>query len=380
MSAGTRNCLITSDQTHTGALYKQPSCGILQSLGTLGICNVGAALSGPKLKKGASSTESGKVVCYDTGPVNTYQFNNQSTFVGNSSTTNMNQWRSNFTKFSSDVTATKVNETEMNYTEEQDITIENNIDIKFSGTYNIGMMRDGATLTVKGFDITNKFSFNLTTGATNLGTRTIQTAGQTSNVKSGQKTTWGSKTGMDITNDQTAKNKTKMSASMVVAFGPNGNAVFGMLVFAFVALIGLWIWYCRTTYMCRDIGLPGKICPPWDVLMMRVPNFTKMSKGKRNTEIRNQLKRCTDIIKDMPKKDREEAQNTVMEDMASIFPDRDKFGAYLRENAKVGNVYGIPLDTGAKSALLTSSKNDVPQISAIPSGYPGRLRDGTMIF
>ena len=166
------------------------------------------------------------------------------------------------------------------FEETQSITIENNIDITFTLNFKMGDMVDSRA-EVKGFDITNDFSFNLKTGATNLGARTIQDSSQTSDVTSDQLTSWSSKTGYEATTSSTAENESKFTNSMKVAFGPGGNVVFIILICVAVLLFFAYITYCRRNYVCRNVGIPGKVCGPAWMLPKVRPDFSKLDEGEK---------------------------------------------------------------------------------------------------
>ena len=195
--------------------------------------------AGYKGTRAITSTTTSDTKCNTTGGVSTKQFSSQNISNINSTKNTVNNWKSTYEKFTSDVSSDKSSLSEINISTEQKIIIENNIDITLNTTMEIGMIRD-STLTYKGINVTNNFSFGLKTGDTSLGSRIIQDDAQTSSTKSKQDIKSKSTLGYSATTKQKSDTWAKLTSTMKISFGPNGMFVFFIIILFPFVFFGVW--------------------------------------------------------------------------------------------------------------------------------------------
>ena len=370
MSAGTLVCKKSSSNTHTGAQYYGPAkchwydMGIGCAITQLG--NVERAGEGPEIKQGASSKDTSKMHCAILGAVNKYAISNMGTQITQKSETTYNQFRNSYTDFTSNVSSDETTTTDMNFTDTQTIEIQNNMDITIKADLTVGSITD-STYIYQGMDITNNFSFNFKTGPTTLGTRTIQQSGQTSNTKGSQTTTWAGKTGLVSGVSMKATSKNKFVSTMEDTFGKSfGVGIFFIIVFLVLAVLCIYLYSCRRTYLCRNVnGLWCKRCPSSNWFGIRKPGFNSMSTVTRDQEIKSQLYRCSSMIDGMEPDEnenetKEETQSNayryMVDDLGSLFNELPKDSETMGEwydkipNKDVPRIYGVPKEILARGA------------------------------
>jgi hypothetical protein len=337
MSAGKQTCRYYKSKAQVSPVYSPGSCSFQMKL-----AGCDWIYKTPKtLSQGGSTSDKAQTACYTEGPTGTYQMGSASTEASNSTNSTFNNFKSSYQKFSSNISSTQLSTSEINFTETQDITIENNINVTFKGTLDVGTIR-GSSIDFTGFEINDKFSFNLKTGDTNLGTRTIQSARQGSATTSDQGTTWASTMGYDSTSKQTADNFTKASNVMAVTFGPQWKPVIILFVAAAIALVVCWLLWCRNRSLCRYSGLPRWACPSIDLFGIRFPNWKTMGKGKRYNYLAEQLENCSTIVNSnnygsLIKNLKEKLKDETVKEWA----DSRKFGVKTYKDGKE-MLYGIP--------------------------------------
>jgi hypothetical protein len=238
---------------------------------------------GYKGSRAITSVSSSDKKCNTTGGVTTGQFSGQIVSNKNSSKSTVNNWKSTYEKFTSNISSDKSSTNEVNISTEQKIIIENNIDITLNLTMEIGMIRD-STLTYTGVNVTNNFSFGLKTGDTSLGTRVIQDAAQTSTTKSKQDIKSKSTLGYSATTKQKADTWAKLISTMKVSFGPNGMFVFFIIILFPFVFYGVWKLFCIQQSLC-----PSILCK-----YMRKDLNSIKELGNRETVFNNQLLSCVD--------------------------------------------------------------------------------------
>ena len=157
-----------------------------------------------------------------------------------------------YQKFSTRVISKQSALTTVDFSTEQSIIIDNNINLNITINFNTGILRD-STLKVEAIKVDNNFALNLSTGETNLGSRVIQSADAQSDTKSTQKGTVNSQVGYNISTQQTTESKIKMFLG--TSFGPNWPIIVGFIGVAIIAIFVAYYFWCKGQVFC-----PSSFC------------------------------------------------------------------------------------------------------------------------
>lgn len=162
-----------------------------------------------------------------------------------------------YTNFLNNVSSKEDATVSINIVDEQSIVIENNIDVNIHIAGTFGWIRN-SNIYVSAISMNSDFTFNFGVGATNVGTRTVQTAAQSSKTTSTQ----AGSTMNTLGYYGTVHTKDVSSVSMWFSniLGKQWKYVVSAIGVLFVISIFLWLWWCSERSLCKPF-----LCPPFKI-------------------------------------------------------------------------------------------------------------------